>query len=628
MKQNNEKNSLAYYNGAIVEVLENRGTNTVIKIKGGSRASVLTRNLQPTEEKKTRLPEWLAVGSRVYHNGKIKTLTRVGNTRYEAESVGCWYDGQIAGLLANGRPVCDSDTMTEEPHQALADLQRLLAASVEDLNIDTADLLQLQFLAASVGFDELALYVHGLQCTNTEPNPDELREIAEDMLWTLQGEIEEYEEEADDMRNDLESERAAGYDKYLDYRADPSDKAAIEEAKAEFNEVIAERIKDINEHYTLYVEPAAARLRSFLAAFSAVVPQPEDPAQCTMIFEAEADADSLPLPFLACCPEVEKVEETTAADADTQAPAEVEKVEEKAPAFATVGDMAAPNITPIMPADSCPEVGEVGDRVKYKYSDYKGTIIQSWYHDIYLNEWRCTVVLDDGKEIHPTINNLTIITAAETPAAAVTDADVLAQAAQIKAAYETMQTEADQDRADLFAAAIVAYCDSLAESAAAQLPEPPAVVTVSAPFPPTPRRRRRRFALLPLRRWFRAAAVVLPLLVVLGLLTAASGSHAAADDAAAVVVAQVVELEAVTVTAEAPQALIEERPQALIEDEPPAPSPVKNEAEAAECSSQKTDADDCPAGEKTASPMATASDSHGLTVCEGTPWAYTMMNWA
>ena len=33
MKQNNEKNGLAYYNGAIVEVLENRGTNTVIKRK-------------------------------------------------------------------------------------------------------------------------------------------------------------------------------------------------------------------------------------------------------------------------------------------------------------------------------------------------------------------------------------------------------------------------------------------------------------------------------------------------------------------------------------------------------------------------------------------------------------------
>jgi hypothetical protein len=51
-------------------------------------------------------------------------------------------------------------------------------------------------------------------------------------------------------------------------------------------------------------------------------------------------------------------------------------------------------------------------------------------------------------------------------------------------------------------------------------------------------------------------------------------------------------------------------------------------AEAAECSSQKTDAADSPAGEKTASPMATATDAAGLTICEGTPWAYTMMNWA
>lgn len=112
------------------------------------------------------------------------------------------------------------------------------------------------------------------------------------------------------------------------------------------------------------------------------------------------------------------------------AAAEVEKVEEKAPAFVTVGDIASPNITLTTPANPRPEVGEVGDRVKYKYGDIEGTITQSWYHDIYLNEWRCTVVLDDGKEIHPSIESITILPAAapvvdapaaDTPTPAVAD---------------------------------------------------------------------------------------------------------------------------------------------------------------------------------------------------------------
>ena len=544
MKQNTEKNSLAYYNGAIVEVLENRGTNTVIRIKGGSRASVLTRNIQPTEEKKTRLPEWLAVGSRVYHNGKIKTLTRVGNTRYEAESVGCWYDGQIAGLLADGRPVCDSDTMTEEPHQALDDLQRLLAASVEDLNLDTADLLQLQFLASSVGFDELALYVHGLTCTGSDPNPDELREIVEDMLWTLQGEIEEYEEEADDMRNDLESARAAGYGKYLDYRADTSDKAAIEEAKAEFNEVIAERIKDINEHYTLYVEPAAARLRSFLVAFSAVVPQPEDPAQCTMIFEAETPTEQKPEP----------TEQKTAP----------------------------------------------------------------------------------------------------------TDAEVMETAARIRANYEAMQADIEAEReqaAAAFAEAITAYCEELSRPAPLAL-EPE---TIFIPFEPRPAaeveqpRRRHRLNLRPrLSRWLHPArwvAVAFVVCLLSGLLLGMNTSTAAADDIAAAY-----DLAPVTVTAEAPDTFIEDEAPRLIEDKAPcliedkapapspvkklaAPSPVKNVADAVTLPNQKTVPDiataTAPAADNAdslttapAAPLAPAADTDGLTICAGTAWAYTMMNWA
>ena len=236
---------------------------------------------------------------------------------------------------------------------------------------------------------------------------------------------------------------------------------------------------------------------------------------------------------------------------------------------------------------------------------------------------------------------------AEQKPAAATDADVLATAARIRANYEAMQADIEAEReqaAAAFAEAITAYCDELSR------PEPLAwePETIIVPFVPRPAaeveqqpRRRHRLNLRPrLSRWLnpvRWVAVVLACCIAAGLLIGASGSHAAADDAAAEVVAQVVELQAVTVTAEAPQALIEEKPQALIEDEPSAPSPVKklaapspvkNVAEAAECSSQKTDAADSPAGEKTASPMATASDSHGLTICAGTAWAYTMMNWA
>jgi hypothetical protein len=140
-------------------------------------------------------------------------------------------------------------------------------------------------------------------------------------------------------------------------------------------------------------------------------------------------------------------------------------------------------------------------------------------------------------------------------------------------------------------------------------------------------RRRHRLNLRPrLSRWLhpvRWVAVAFVVCLLSGLLLGMNTSTAAADDIAAVY-----ELHPVNVTAEAPDTFIEDKAPCLIEDKAPAPSPVKNVAEAAECSSQKTDAADSPAGEKTASPMATATDAAGLTICEGTPWAYTMMNWA
>ena len=246
-----------------------------------------------------------------------------------------------------------------------------------------------------------------------------------------------------------------------------------------------------------------------------------------------------------------------------------------------------------------------------------------------------------------------------------TDAEVMETAARIRANYEAMQADIEAEReqsAAAFAEAITAYCEELSR------PEPLAwePETIIIPFEPRPAaeveqpRRRHRLNLRPrLSRWLhpvRWVAVAFVVCLLSGLLLGMNTSTAAADDIAAVY-----ELHPVTVTAEAPDTFIEDEAPCLIEDKAPcliedkapcliedkapcliedkapapspvkklaAPSPVKNVAEAAECSSQKTDAADSPAGEKTASPMATATDAAGLTICEGTPWAYTMMNWA
>lgn len=238
------------------------------------------------------------------------------------------------------------------------------------------------------------------------------------------------------------------------------------------------------------------------------------------------------------------------------------------------------------------------------------------------------------------------------PAATVTDADVLAQAERIKAIYEDMKAEAVEgmkaddlpDTTPIYTAADV---ERMIEEATADTytAEEVAAMVAAAVAEERARHTRRRFAprLRPvLRRLGRVAAVVLPLLIV-ALFMGASTDAAPATDAETV--AQVIDLPAVTVTAEAPDTFIEDKAPCLIEDKAPrliedeapapspvkkltAPSPVKNVADAAECSSQKTDTADTPAGEKTASPMNTDSDPHGLTICEGTPWAYTMMNWA
>ena len=153
-----------------------------------------------------------------------------------------------------------------------------------------------------------------------------------------------------------------------------------------------------------------------------------------------------------------------------------------------------------------------------------------------------------------------------------------------------------------------------------------------------PRRRRRLNIATRLSRWLHPArwvAVAFVVCLLSGLLLGMNTSTAA--DAAADDIAAVYELHPVTVTA------------AAVTDAPAAPSPVKKlatlptvknaAADAVTLSRQKT-ADDiatatAPAADDAdslttapAAPLAPAADADGLTICEGTPWAYTMMNWA
>ena len=188
---------------------------------------------------------------------------------------------------------------------------------------------------------------------------------------------------------------------------------------------------------------------------------------------------------------------------------------------------------------------------------------------------------------------------------------------------------------------IVADAEPAAEPAAEpvpMLPDPPAVVHISGPVPPSPRRRRQSPRLRPIfRRLWRVAAVVVPL-VVLAMLTAstaADNSHQTpAADAVAMTPAaalpvdadtlQVVELPPVTVTAPS-------TPSGQKIDL--TPSGQKTAAAVADASHTDEPTADTPAGQKTDAdglPDTLQPDSqpHGLTICEGTAWAYTMMNWA
>ena len=230
-----------------------------------------------------------------------------------------------------------------------------------------------------------------------------------------------------------------------------------------------------------------------------------------------------------------------------------------------------------------------------------------------------------------------------------TDAEVLETAARIRANYEAMQADIETEReqaAAAFAEAITAYCEELS------LPEPLAwePETIIIPFEPRPAaeveqpRRRHRLNLRPrLSRWLHPArwvAVAFVVCLLSGLLLGMNTSTAAADDIAAAY-----NLAPVTVTAEAPDTfiedkaprLIEDKAPRLIEDKAPAPSPVKKLAAPSPVKKATTDmatatepaADDADSlTTAPAAPMAPAADADGLTICAGTAWAYTMMNWA
>jgi len=237
----------------------------------------------------------------------------------------------------------------------------------------------------------------------------------------------------------------------------------------------------------------------------------------------------------------------------------------------------------------------------------------------------------------PVADTLTVT--AEQPAA-LTDADVLAAAARIKENYEAMKQQA---AADAYADAITAYCAALDEPAApAWAPE---VITITpcpawddmpaADAAPAPRRRRLNIAPR-LSRWLHHArwvAVAFFMCLLSGLLLGMNTSTAADADAAAGDIAAVTDAP----TTPSPVKKLA------------APSPVKKLATPSPVKKAAADAVTLP-GQKTASALATATapaaadaDSlttapaanglqptppDGLTICAGTAWAYTMMQWA
>jgi len=375
----------------------------------------------------------------------------------------------------------------------------------------------------------------------------------------------------------------------------------------------------------------------------------------------QAAADSLPMPFLAVCPEVSAPAEPVA---DAAADVVAEPVATHCVALAVV---------PVADAEPAPAPAASRTAADIE-TELTAAVIRCYYSSMQAQAAPLPPV--DAYDVETLTANAAIIRCrrrGRSVLVAVSGSEGINNFSYSAVCLETGSTIAHGCRCGAdggynkieamqagINAAIKQYFDCAevvadADSQAEQLPEPPAVVTVSAPYPPAPRRRRFAPRLRPfLRRLGRVAAVVLPLLIVALFMGASNASAPAAD---AETVAQVIDLPAVTVTAEAPDTfiedeapcLIEDKAPCLIEDEAPAPSPVKKlaapspvknaAADAVTLPNQKTVPDiataTAPAADDadslTTAPAATlapAADADGLTICAGTAWAYTMMNWA
>ena len=663
-----KNNNLKYYHGAIVEVMENYGNGSIIKIKGGAKLRVESAQLLDTDETKTRLPEWIAVGACAYLDGDILTITKVGNTQYEATGIKySTHQGAINYLLHNGRAVVECDT-DREPIQRPADYDKLTNISINDIHIDTDNLFELMTTANDAGADDLAAYIHGLMCSGNQPDPDTITELIDGLLWTLQEEVDDYEAEAEEVREKIEKTKKEGYEVYIDSYDDTSDPATIQNAKKLFKEDIADNINHLDSLYNNYIYPALSRLRAFVAAFSTDGATTDDPAQCAMDFEAvAAAAPAAELPAPTAAPVVD-----VPAD-DTPAPSS-EKTDKKrvrivAGSFDGCDAILFKVVNKIygrIKIDNGQYIGFSGSgRFSFFQYNNRAEAVQEMkkYVNNTLSPLGNVIVTFTDPEEHPDMKPRTyqpdaepdpdaigeIVTIPANQKNAFNDAVILAQAARIKSIYEDITAEADSqpagmscdDLADNTPIYTAADVEKMIEAATADTytADEVADMVAAAVAEERARHTRRRFAprLRPvLRRLGRVAAVVLPLLIV-ALFIGASTASAPAADAAAETVAQVVELPAVTVTA------------AAVTDAPATPSPVKKLAAPSPVKKAAADAVTLP-GQKTASDIATATapaaddaDSlttapaanglqptppDGLTICAGTAWAYTMMNWA
>ena len=364
----------------------------------------------------------------------------------------------------------------------------------------------------------------------------------------------------------------------------------------------------------------------------------------------QAAADSLPLPFLAVCPEV-----STPAEPVADAAADVVE----APAEPVAAHCVALAVVPVADAEPAPapasrDAADTAAETVAQVAELSAAVIRCYYSSMQAQAAPLPPV--DAYDVETLTANAAIIRCrrrGRSVLVAVSGSEGINNFSYSDVCLETGSTLAHGCRCGAdggynkieamqagINAAIKQYFDCAdvvadADSQAEQLPEPPAVVTVSAPYPPAPRRRRFAPRLRPvLHRLGRVAAVVLPLLIV-ALFMGASTDAAPATDAETV--AQVIDLPAVTVTAEA------------VTDAPATPSPVKKlaapspvkkaAADAVTLPNQKTVPDiataTAPAADDAdslttapAAPLAPASNAAGLTICAGTAWAYTMMNWA